>query len=265
MTEAAAEAGGTRAAWTGILPKIRGSFLEEALVLLPASRVRQWEETQQRRQEDVQADEEGEEDGGPEDSAGARDCLAEKRQQWIKLNTFLKQEIEDSFPVRRWVPARNLMKGVLRCKELCVTPDYRKVFVKAHPKWQFGIIDFLALASRKAGPGEQESEKVRAYRPLVNILLKNNVPETFFVNRLLLEAAVSGNRRGGRRRRRHPPSVGGRPSGGREGRRGGFQGSSGPLWQPPSMLYSQGWPPPGWFNGGHSGGGGSNMTHLYHV
>jgi hypothetical protein len=285
MTQNPGEAAAAHS-WTGILPHIRGSFLEEAFVLLPASRVRQWEDNRAAGAA-KENDGEDEEDGSPEDlgaGAGAGDCLAEKRRQWIKLNAFLKREIEDSFPVRRWVPARNLMKGVLRCKELCVTPDHRTVFVKARPKWRFGIIDFLALASRKAGPGEQESDKVRAYVPLVNILLKNNVPETFFVNRLLLEAAVSEGRRGRqhrRRRRRHRYlPVGGLRGGGEGG--GGGSRRSGPPWHPQQVLhpYSRGllppppppppppWPP-GWVHGyGGDVGlryGSGDTSHLYHV
>jgi hypothetical protein len=200
--------------WVGELPRIQGSFLEEAMVLLPASRVRQLEAQARGKQkgkthdddddDDDDAEEDNDDDNGASQSGG--DCLKEKKRRWYELNSFLKREIEESFPVPRWIPARNLTRELLRCKELCVTPDHRMVFVKARPKWRFSIIDFLNLATRKAGPAEQESDKVRAYLPLVNILLKNQVPETYLVNRLLLSAAQGQRSRRGPRahhRRRH--------------------------------------------------------------
>jgi len=202
--------------FAGELPRIQGSFLEEAFILLPASRVRQIEAKTEDTQYDNDDDDDGypfgqdgevhdtQDDEGGEKVAQAKACLKEKRRQWADLNAFLKREIEESFPVRRWVPARNLTREILRCKEICVTPDRRQVFVHARPKQRFSIIDFLSLATRKSGPGEQESDKVRAYAPLVNILLKNNVPETYFINRLLLSAAAGA---AGRRQNRQRPRA----------------------------------------------------------
>jgi len=293
--------------FVGELPRIRGQFLEEAYVLLPASRVRQiegqnggadGEEDDEENNYGALGNEEDPADSLSPDKEGTKgaDCLKEKRRQWIKLNAFLKREIEETFPVRRWVPARNLTRELLRSKELCVTPDHRTIFVRSRPKWRFSIIDFLNLATRKAGPAEIQSEKVMAYLPLVNILLKNNVPETFFINRVLLAAAQtaeSGGRKSGgsrrsrrnaRRRLRVPNKRGRR-------RQGQHQPSQSPYWQPQQQqpqLFSPYPPPrgrqfpwtgPGWVNqppergyyggggGGYNGYGGNrgDMTHMYHV
>jgi len=203
------------------LPQVRGQFLEEAFLLVPASRVRQEANNPEAQPDPDDLDLEGLD---LNDEGTGKDCLKEKQRQWIKLNAFLKREIEETFPVRRWVPARNLTRELLRSKELCVTPDHRTIFVRARPKWRYSIIDFLNLATRKAGPAELQSDKVQAYVPLVQILLKNNVPETFFINRVLLAAAQldptsTRGRRGRRRRRqsnrsrnRFPKAIRGRQS-----------------------------------------------------
>ena len=114
---------------------------------------------------------------------------------------FLEKEIERSFPLKRWGPAKNLTRELLRCNDLCVSSDFRTVFLRSRPKTQFSVIDFLNVATRKAGPAERGSDKVLAFRPLVNILVKHHLPETFIVNRLLLSDQASGKER--RRRRRH--------------------------------------------------------------
>ena len=167
------------------LPLVEGDFLDEAFVLLPASRVRQATAAGQ----------------GDAEGDGSDDCLKDKKRQWNEMALFLEKEIERSFPLKRWGPAKNLTRELLRCNDLCVSSDFRTVFLRSRPKTQFSVIDFLNVATRKAGPAERGSDKVLAFRPLVNILVKHHLPETFIVNRLLLSDQASGKER--RRRRRH--------------------------------------------------------------
>jgi len=151
------------------MPKLDGAFLEEAFVLVPAHRVRPTST-----------------DARPPDQDDADDCLKEKRQHWNDMALFLEKEIEHSFPFKRWTAAKNLTRELLRCNDLCVSADFRTVFFHQRPKWKFGIIDFINVATRKSAPGEAASQKVLMYRPLVNALLRHDTPETFIINKLLL-------------------------------------------------------------------------------
>lgn len=166
---------------------LEGNNLQEAFVLLPASRVRQ------------QANDGGGSDGT---SGSGKLCANEKEKKWNEMALFLENEIESTFPFKKWNSAKNLTRELLRCKQLCISSDYRTVFVSDKPKLAFSIIDFLNAAIRKAGPGETV-EKVDMYRPLVQILLRHNVPHAFIINKLMLpEAAAKASRgiggRGGR-------------------------------------------------------------------
>jgi hypothetical protein len=290
--------------FTGELPHVQGSFLEEAFVLLPASRVRQLQAKARGRrrregldgnnddgdddddEDDDDEDEEEDDDGGVVVDGKEKKRQKAERRRWNELNAFLKREIEESFAYPRWPAARNLIREMLRCKDLRVTPDHRSVMVKSKPKFRYGIIDFLNLATRKAGPAELESDKVRAYLPLVQVLLKNQVPETFFVNRLLLSAADGAQssaasrrrQRGPRRRRRRGGRGRSRPRG-RRLRNPSAAGGRRPFVQLQPPPFRQGlappWlqQPPQWMgyggngSGGFYGGGGGYGAdpHLYHV
>ena len=180
---------------TADLPRLEGDYLEQAYVLLPASRVRQ----------NRTADHD---DPGGSNDKDPDDCLKEKEKHWNEMALFLEREIENSFPLKRWTAAKNLTRELLRCNQLCISPDFRTVFVAGKPSWRFGIVDFLHVATRKNGPSEAVSDKVSEYQPLVNILLRHDVPETYFINKLLLSASKERGSRGSRRSRSRPPPGG---------------------------------------------------------
>jgi hypothetical protein len=46
-------------------------------------------------------------------------------------------------------------------------------------------MDFLNVISRKAGPGEGP-EKVAEFKPLIQVLLRHNMPHSYIINKLLL-------------------------------------------------------------------------------
>jgi len=132
-------------------------------VLLPASRVKKISEV-----------------AAPQD-----DCLKDKEKKWNDMTRYIEMEIESTFPFKKWNAAKNLARELLRCNELCISLDYRSVFIREKPKLTFIIVDFLMAATRKAGPGETV-HKVIEYKPLVQVLLRHRVPHTFIVNKLML-------------------------------------------------------------------------------
>jgi len=121
-------------------------------------------------------------------------CGSDKEAQWNEMNRYLKTEIENAFPFKRWMPAINLVREMLQCDDFCISSDYRTISTRQHPKRLYSIIDFLNIATRKAGPGESR-DKVEHYRPLVQVLLRHNIPQTFLINKLLLPASHVESRR----------------------------------------------------------------------
>lgn len=146
---------------------LEDEHLNEAFVLVPISRVRKL-----KQQTDGQ-------------EANERICGSAMEEHWNEFNQYLTTEIKSTFPVRRWNPAFNLAREMLRCTDFCISSDFRTISIKQKPNQVFSIIDFLNACSRKAGPGETR-EKVQHYKPLVQVLLKNNIPKTFIINKLLL-------------------------------------------------------------------------------
>lgn len=142
---------------------LHGEHLKEAFVLLPASQVKKI----------------------PEATTSQDECLKDKEKNWNEMTQFLESEIESTFPFKKWNAAKNLCRELLRCNELCITPDYRTVIIREKPKMAFSIVDFLTAATRKNGPGESV-HKVSVYKPLVQVLLRHHMPQTFLVNKLLL-------------------------------------------------------------------------------
>jgi hypothetical protein len=153
----------------------QGDRLDHAFVLLPASQVKHTV-TQQEPEE--------------------KDCAKDK---WNEMALFLESEIESTFPFKKWNAAKNLTRELLRCNDLCISQDFRSVFLRHRPKTMYSIVDFLVAATRKNGPGELP-HKLAVYRPLVQLLLKHHVPQTFFINKMMLPSAVSSTRPS---RRRH--------------------------------------------------------------
>lgn len=156
---------------------LEGQHLNEAFVLLPASRVKKV----------------------PAVPASQDECLKDEEKKWNDMSRFLEMEIESTFPFKKWNAAKNLARNLLRCNALCITLDYRNVFIREKPKLSFSIVDFLMAACRKAGPGET-ADKVSMYKPLVQVLLKHHVPTAFFLNKLMLPSTHAAAKP---RRRRH--------------------------------------------------------------
>lgn len=162
---------------------LEGEYLKEAFVLVPVHRVRQVQQAEAQ--------------GG---NSSSQLCGSDKEKEWIAFNRYLKTEIESAFPFRRWTPAMNLAREILQCDDFCISSDFRTISTKQNQKRLFSIIDFLNIATRKAGPGENR-DKVNQYRPLVQVLLKNNIPQTFIINKLLLPGPSDSRRNNNRMKR----------------------------------------------------------------
>lgn len=148
--------------YTAQLP-LNQEYLNEAFVLLPASRVQK------------QTDE----------SDPKMLCRDEKEEKWNEMALLLEEEIKSTFNYKRWNAAKNLARQMLLCRSLCFSPDARTVSIENKPKKLYSVIDFLNAATRRSAPGERP-EKLAEYKPLMQILLRNNIPLSFILNRLLL-------------------------------------------------------------------------------
>jgi predicted ATPase len=159
--------------------KLAASLGSDTFLLVPAKNVL------------IEAPEEEEKDAKKEAAA----C---PQREWEEMVEFLENEIESSFPFKRWMHAKNLLKELLRCSDLCISADYRLCFIKTKsamsspPKHKhFSIVDFLNLATRHSAPGEMASQKILDFVPLVRMLLAHAIPHTYIQNKMLLQAALA--------------------------------------------------------------------------
>jgi len=170
--------------------KLAASLLngsDDTFILVPAKNVLVQEEA-------AAEGEEGEEGDGKK-KAGA--C---QQRDWEEMVEFLEAEIESSFPFKRWIHAKNLLRELLRCPDLCISADYKLCFIKDHKRKNsaaiakhvhFSIVDFLNLATRHSAPGEMTSQKIFNFVPLVRILLAHAIPHTYIQNKMLLQTALA--------------------------------------------------------------------------
>ena len=162
--------------------KLAASLGSDTFLLVPAKNVL------------IEAPEEEEKDAKKEAAA----C---PQREWEEMVEFLENEIESSFPFKRWMHAKNLLKELLRCPELCISADYRLCFIKkpsassSTKNKHFSIVDCLNLATRHSAPGEMASQKMLDFVPLVRILLAHAIPHTYIPNKILLQQALAHGRR----------------------------------------------------------------------
>lgn len=112
-------------------------------------------------------------------------CIDAKK-QWNLITEQMNTEIELYFPFKVWQKAKNLAREVLRNKHLCISADVRTISVKHKSAKRIGFIDFLQAALKRLGPNENV-DKYKQFTPIVHALLKNRMPQSFIVNKAMLQ------------------------------------------------------------------------------
>ena len=189
-----------------------GFASDEAFVLVPLQNV------QVGKNDDDDDDDDEEEDRDDDDNDVDDDGKKKKkkvclRRQWDEMNRQLESEIETGFDFAKWNVAKNLMREVLKCPQVCISSDFRLAYVD---RQEFSIIDFLQVATRKSGPGEVTASAARGSRrrpaprdfvasfvPLLAVLLANHAPVSYVKNKRL--HALTLNYMQSRRPRRRVP------------------------------------------------------------
>jgi hypothetical protein len=106
---------------------------------------------------------------------------------WNKTMREIEDNIEGYFKSHKHRQCKNLAKEILQHPKMCVTTDGRFFHLKDRPRTKVSMIDFIALATRRAAPMEVSRKSFWSnYSLLVDELLKNNAPLELFTNRLLL-------------------------------------------------------------------------------
>ena len=193
------------------LPAAAGFASDEAFVLVPLQNV----QVGKNDDDDDDDDEEDRDDNDVDDDGSPKKkkkkvCL---RRQWDEMNRQLESEIETGFDFAKWNVAKNLMREVLKCPQVCISSDFRLAYVD---RQEFSIIDFLQVATRKSGPGEVTASAARGSRrrpaprdfvasfvPLLAVLLANHAPVSYVKNKRL-HALTLNYMQSHRRRRRVP-------------------------------------------------------------
>ncbi len=161
-----------------------GFTSDEAFVLVPLQNV----------QVGNDYDNDNNDDGGGGDGSPKKKKVCLQR-QWDEMNRQLESEIETGFDFAKWNVAKNLMREILKCPQVCISSDFRLAYVNQQ---EFSIIDFLQVATRKSGPGEAASDDdgrhhcsrkpqdfVASFVPLLAVLLANHAPVSYVKNKHL--------------------------------------------------------------------------------
>jgi hypothetical protein len=125
-----------------------GFTSDESFVLVPLQNMQ------------VGNDYDNDDDDDDNDDVGGGDGSPKKKKvclqrQWDEMNRQLESEIETGFDFAKWNVAKNLMREILKCPQVCISSDFCLAYVNQQ---EFSIIDFLQVATRKSGPGEVASD-----------------------------------------------------------------------------------------------------------
>jgi hypothetical protein len=165
-----------------------GFASDEAFVLVPVQNVQEL-----RSDNDDDADDKEDDDANSSKKRTKRIC---PRRQWDEMNEQLESEIEAGFEFAKWNVAKNLMREILKCPRVCISSDYRLAHVDGR---EFSIVDFLKVATRKAGPSEgaggrshggKRDDFVTRFVPLLAVLLANHAPVSYIINKRLYNLAA---------------------------------------------------------------------------
>ena len=195
------------------LPAAAGFASDEAFVLVPLQNVQVGKNDDD--DDDDEEEEDRDDDNDVDDDGKKKKKKVCLRRQWDEMNRQLESEIETGFDFAKWNVAKNLMREVLKCPQVCISSDFRLAYVD---RQEFSIIDFLQVATRKSGPGEVTASAARGSRrrpaprdfvasfvPLLAVLLANHAPVSYVKNKRL--HALTLNYMHSHPRRRRPRRV----------------------------------------------------------
>ncbi len=149
----------------------------------------------QEEEEEEEKEEDDDEEGatGKEKRKKGAACL---QREWEEMVEFLEAEIESSFPFKRWIHAKNLLRELLRCPDLCITADYKLCFIKedfeqlkklAHsfkPQGAYvGINSLTAIVNKveEVASSHEGAETIAALLAQIQIILDHAYMEIDFV------------------------------------------------------------------------------------
>jgi hypothetical protein len=90
----------------------------------------------------AQEEQEGGEEGRGEEGGKKVACL---QRDWKEMVEYLEAKIESSFPYKRWIHAKNLLRELLWCPDLCISADYKLCFIKDHKRKKVPLNMFIFL------------------------------------------------------------------------------------------------------------------------
>ncbi len=170
---------------------------DEAFVLVPLLNVLQLEGDNDNNDEEDNDEEDNDNEGeGDGDSGKKKKKKMCPWHRWDEMNEQLETDIEASFEFAKWNVAKNLMREILKCPQVCISADNCICFIRnCNNGKQFSIIYFLKLAMCRAGPkegtaGGSNDKFTAAFFPLLAVLLANNAPISHTLNKYLLHLAL---------------------------------------------------------------------------
>ena len=121
-----------------------------------------------------------------EEEEGEGGC-ANERAQWNEIVTRMEENIEHYLKASKWFAAKNLLREILSRPEFCITQDGRYFHLKQSPRGKISLLDYLLLATRRAGPMEKVlSPEWKSSAQMTKFLLDRGAPRSLFTNKLLL-------------------------------------------------------------------------------
>lgn len=123
--------------------------------------------------------------GNAANSNNSKQCS--EKSQWEQTTQEIEESIESYFSPMKWQKVKNLATEILRNANFCVKTDGKTFHIKDKPKTLVSMIDFLAVATRRAAPMEKDKNPIwKIYGQHVETLLNNNAPKDLFKNKLLI-------------------------------------------------------------------------------
>ena len=122
---------------------------------------------------------------GPEEEESEGPCA--EREDWNEAVARIEEMVEHYVKANKLFQAKNLLREILSRPDFCITRDGRSFHLKRTPRAKASLLDYLTLATRRAGPMEQVlSPDWQVYADVTKYLLDRGAPRSLFSNKLLM-------------------------------------------------------------------------------